>query len=182
MDTLKSVRKIGYAAFGWHVAAALALATMSIVRDLPIEQALFAIPSPRQSLPEQNVYPHELRCATRYPVELNLKYRLATAGDALGCGRTLNISSKGLLFEAFDDFESNLGSAIELYIDWPILLNDACALKFVVGGKIIRSRNTCFAVATLRYEFRTAAVTSGCCEPGIPSTLSSCSRARRGVR
>ena len=104
----------------------------------------------------------DLRSHARYPIALKVRYKLmgTTGVKRAGSGRTLDISSRGLLFEttdAADDaapFHEN--GKIEMDIDWPFLLDEVCALKIVVRGHIVRSDNRRLAVRIDQYEFRTA--------------------------
>ena len=104
----------------------------------------------------------DLRSQTRYPLALRVRYKLmGTHGvKHSGTGRTLDISSRGLLFETADgaddaaSFHEN--GKIEMDIDWPFLLDEVCALKIVVRGHIIRSDSRRLAVRIDQYEFRTA--------------------------
>ena len=86
------------------------------------------------------------RLHSRYPIKLDLQYKLLSRGRVqhLGCGRTLNMSSGGVLFEADDILEITdilPGSpTVELVLDWPLLLGQVCMLKLVVRGRIVRRR------------------------------------------
>jgi hypothetical protein len=102
------------------------------------------------------------RLHPRYPITLDLKYKLLKGRrvEHLGCGRTLNISSGGVLFEANDTLEgkdiSNTNGLVELVMDWPLLLQKVCALKLVVRGRIVRHDTRRLALRIEQHEFRTA--------------------------
>jgi hypothetical protein len=105
-----------------------------------------------------------LRLHTRYPIELNLQYKVITKGriQRLGSGRTLNISSGGVLF-TLDDLQKvmdvvDAAKVVELVLDWPLLLQDICMLKLVVRGDIVRRDGEKFALRVNRYEFRTGGI------------------------
>src|SRR6266851_5797476 len=68
----------------------------------------------------------------RYPITLELQYKLLNKGrvEHLGVGRTLNISSGGVLFQA-DGILPPTGP-IELALTWPFLLEGICNLKLVM--------------------------------------------------
>ena len=98
----------------------------------------------------------EQRSHQRYPIELEVEYRLLTRGRLphLGSGKTRNISSGGVLFEA-------LGSApeagtIEVLVSWPFLLEGVCPLRLVMRGRIVRSDDHGVAIQSNFHEFRTA--------------------------
>jgi hypothetical protein len=92
----------------------------------------------------------------RYPIRLDVEYRLQRKGQVIlrGLGRTLNISSGGVFLSVNDSLE--IGGLIELAIDWPFLLDGCCALKLKIRGLIVRSDVNGIAVETQHYEFRTA--------------------------
>jgi len=98
----------------------------------------------------------------RYPIILELQYKLLNKGrvEHLGAGRTLNISSGGVLFEA-DGLLPPTGP-IELALSWPFLLEGICNLKLVMRGRIVRcdTRSRAIAVKTEYHEFHTAGVRS----------------------
>jgi len=103
------------------------------------------------------------RSHPRYPIALELRYKLLRRGrvEYLGAGRTLNMSSGGVLFERTDQAsktsESALaGGIVELAVSWPFLLGDTCNLKLVMRGQIVRSESKLLAMKIDRYEFRTA--------------------------
>jgi hypothetical protein len=94
----------------------------------------------------------------RYDIDLSLQYKVLRQYQVCqsGAGKTVNLSSDGIAV-AIDDVLSP-GSAIELAIAWPVLLNQTCALKLVVTGKVVRSSGAMTAVRIERHEFRTQGV------------------------
>jgi hypothetical protein len=100
------------------------------------------------------------RMNRRYPIALEIEYKLLRKGRVarLGLGRTLNVSSGGVLFEANEPLAP--GSSIELLMHWPFLLEGVCPLKLVIHGSVVRSDNTGVAVQTKHHEFRTAGARS----------------------
>lgn len=100
----------------------------------------------------------EQRAKHRYPIALELQYQLMDRGGVkrAGTGRTINISSKGVLFET--DQRLPQGACVELALKWPFLLGSVCALKLVVQGRIVRcaANSNTAAVKAESYEFRTA--------------------------
>ena len=85
--------------------------------------------------------PTERRSKRRYPIHLEVQYKLLKHRrvERLGGGRTLNISSGGVLFEA--DGLLNTTGPIELALSWPFLLHGSCNLKLVIRGRIVRTNN-----------------------------------------
>jgi PilZ domain len=98
------------------------------------------------------------RLHQRYPIALNVEYKLLIKGrvERLGSGRTTNISSGGIFFEADDPLPTR--GRVELAMDWPFLLEGVCALKLVMRGRIVRSDTKGIAVQIVQHEFRTAGV------------------------
>jgi PilZ domain len=89
-----------------------------------------------------------LMCVVRYKT-LN-KHKLPLNGN----GKTVNVSSSGVLFTSSDDIP--VGSRLELSISWPVRLNDHCLLNLIVSGKVVRQAAKGLLVVDIkRYEFRT---------------------------
>src|ERR1017187_7461141 len=87
--------------------------------------------------------PLERRSKIRYPVSLKVKYRTVGRSNRIsGVGRTLNMSSGGLLIAA--DQRPELGAKIELNIEWPSLLNGMVPLQLVAIGKVVRCMESGF--------------------------------------
>jgi len=93
----------------------------------------------------------------RYPIELELQYKvLARSRTHLrGSGRTLNMSSGGVLFDV--DQNVPAGAFVELSIRWPVLLQNTSPLTLLVVGRVVRSDAWTVAIKTSRYEFITQA-------------------------
>jgi hypothetical protein len=70
-----------------------------------------------------------------------------------GIGKTVNVSSGGVLFTAPETLAP--GTRIELSISWPVQLDGKCALKLVAQGRITGCWDTSVAVAIESHEFRT---------------------------
>lgn len=99
----------------------------------------------------------ERRASARFPIRCELQFKTSNKRFAIltGTGRTVNISSSGLLFESNSNLP--LGSCLELSIEWPVRLNEKCLLRLIAKGRIIRQNDRQLAVKVLRYEFRTHA-------------------------
>jgi hypothetical protein len=96
------------------------------------------------------------RNASRFPISREVTYRtLGKRGGVSGDGTTINISSSGILFGT--NAPPRTGARLELAISWPVLLNDQCALKLVVRGRVARSEGGYTAVEIQQHEFRTLA-------------------------
>jgi hypothetical protein len=70
-------------------------------------------------------------------------------------GQTLDVGSGGVAFTTENHLP--LDAPVEVSINWPARLNDSCALKLVITGRIVRSSEGRAAVKTERYVFRTRA-------------------------
>lgn len=95
------------------------------------------------------------RVSSRFPIEREVKYRVLNkkGSQEQGGGRTLNISSSGILFTT--EHVLLPGRTIELAVSWPAQLNDACPLKLVARGRIVRFESGRAAIEINHYEFRT---------------------------
>ena len=91
----------------------------------------------------------------RYPIELELRYKVIARSRMQfnGDGRTLNMSSGGVLFGS--DQSLPAGAFVELTIRWPVLLQNACPLTLFIVGRVVRCEDHTVAVKTSRYEFVT---------------------------
>ena len=101
----------------------------------------------------------ERRAADRFPIERDVRYKVLNykSGDEMGAGKTINMSSRGVLFTT--EGHLALGKKLELSISWPAQLNSAVALKLVASGRVIRSERGSVAMEIQHTEFRTQATT-----------------------
>ena len=97
----------------------------------------------------------ERRGSSRFPIERAILFKsLGRKSEAEeGKGQTVNMSSTGVLFAT--DANVTPGRRVELSISWPAQLNDACPLKLVAKGRIVRSESGLAALEIQQYEFRT---------------------------
>jgi len=97
----------------------------------------------------------ERRRSDRFAIERELRYRALNkrGGEEAGEGKTLNMSSSGVLFTSGQTLRP--GRRIELAISWPAQLNNKCALRLVARGRIVRFENGVAAMEIQQYEFRT---------------------------
>jgi hypothetical protein len=95
------------------------------------------------------------RHSDRFPIEREVRYKVLNkrSSEEIGDGKTINISSSGVLFTV----EHMLlpGRRMELAISWPAQLNNKTALKLVARGRVVRFEGGCAAIEIQQYEFRT---------------------------
>lgn len=97
----------------------------------------------------------ERRRSSRFPIERELRYKtLNQRTETLtGLGKTLNISSSGVLFTS--EHELPIGTRLEVSISWPAQLNERCLLNLVARGRVTRHAKGQLALQIQQYEFRT---------------------------
>lgn len=96
----------------------------------------------------------ERRSKVRFPLTVHLRYRLRGSKEpATGDGRSVNISSVGLLFTAEE--ELTVGERLELTLDWPAPLDGVVPLRLFIFGRIVRADGPIAAVKIDHHEFRT---------------------------
>lgn len=95
------------------------------------------------------------RGTSRFPLREEVTYKMLNtrAIKVSGTGKTLNISSGGILFSTEDQLP--MGGTVELSVSWPARLGGTCPLKFVAVGRVVRSDPDKAVVRIERYEFRT---------------------------
>lgn len=99
------------------------------------------------------------RHSDRFPIEREVRFRVMNkrgSTDEAGDGKTLNISSSGVLFST--DQMLLPGRRLEVFINWPAQLNAKCALKLVARGRVVRFEQGRVAIEIQQYEFRTASL------------------------
>lgn len=103
---------------------------------------------------------NDRRAADRFPIEREVRYKVFNrkSGDEVGLGKTLNMSSNGVLFTT--DRHLAPGKRLELSISWPAQLNSSVALKLVARGRVVRSHEGAAAIEIHQYEFRTSSASS----------------------
>jgi hypothetical protein len=99
---------------------------------------------------------NERRGSDRFPIEREVRYKVLNRknADETGLGKTINMSSNGVLFTT----EQYLlpGRRLELSISWPAQLNSTVPLKLVARGRVVRCEEGRAAIEIHQYEFRTA--------------------------
>jgi hypothetical protein len=108
-------------------------------------------------LREEQTLDTDRRGTDRFPIESELRYKIVDAkgGSEPGTGRTLNMSSSGVLFTS--ESQLPVGRRVEVSVDWPAQLNEQCGLKLVAQGRVIRSSTLSAAIRIDKYDFRTRA-------------------------
>ncbi len=100
------------------------------------------------------------RGSDRFPIEREVRYKVLSkrSNDETGAGKTINMSSSGVLFTA----EHLLipGKRVEVAISWPAQLNNKTPLKLVARGRVVRSEDGRAALEIQQYEFRTQGTSS----------------------
>jgi hypothetical protein len=102
----------------------------------------------------------ERRGGRRYGIQLDLTWKLVRRCRLLdtGAGRTVDLSRKGILFDAGRDLPEGLN--VELSIAWPVLLHDVAPLQLTVAGRIVRCEDRIVAIEMVQHEFRTAGMSA----------------------
>ena len=96
----------------------------------------------------------ERRQSTRFPIEQDVRYRLkGHRPPVIGEGRTVNLSSRGVLFTT--DRVLAKGSPVQMEINWPVLLDDSRPLKLIARGPIIWCDGEKAAMKFEGWEFHT---------------------------
>jgi hypothetical protein len=98
---------------------------------------------------------NDRRSADRFPIEREVRYKILNKRNTLeeGTGKTVNISSNGVLFTT--DQILLPGKRLELSISWPAQLDNKCQLKLVARGRVARLEQGRAAIEIQQYEFRT---------------------------
>jgi hypothetical protein len=112
----------------------------------------------RAACASPDVLPANRRLHQRYPIELDLRYKLIHGRQVLngGVGKTHDISTNGVFFSADQALPSGLD--VELSMDWPLRLGGLCHLQVKIAGKVLRSGERGTAVQIRHYEFRTRGI------------------------
>ena len=97
----------------------------------------------------------ERRAAQRLTIERDVQYKVLNRrdGDVEGAGKTLNMSSSGILFTTDEILLP--GRRLELSISWPAHLDNKCALKLMARGRVVRYEGKAAALEIMQHEFRT---------------------------
>jgi len=101
-------------------------------------------------------FPFERRLHQRYPITLDVEYEVPGGNGVrlIGFGRTVNISSRGVLLEISDPLPNRC--RIRLSINWPFFLGGSIPLKLVMYGNIVRVAGNTIVVRVTGHTFHTA--------------------------
>src|SRR5271169_6128765 len=99
--------------------------------------------------------PQDRRRSERMAIEQDVQIRVLNRkdGEKAVNGKTVNISSSGILFSS--DQMLLPGRRLEMSINWPVQLDNKCALKLVARGRVVRFEDGCAAFEIVQHEFRT---------------------------
>ncbi len=99
--------------------------------------------------------PADRRLRVRYPIGCAVQYRVTGRESEItgGSGRTINMSSSGILFATEDPVAP--GTRIQLWVSWPAKLDHKCPMNLVLRGKVVRAEHGVVAVKIEKREFRT---------------------------
>ena len=100
---------------------------------------------------------NDRRGADRFPIEREVRYKILNrkSVDEVGFGKTINMSSNGVLFSTEQHLPA--GKRLEISINWPAQLDSKVSLKLVARGRVVRSEEGRAAIEIHQYEFRTQA-------------------------
>jgi c-di-GMP-binding flagellar brake protein YcgR len=111
---------------------------------------------PRISQDAEALLPHPLverRGAVRFPIDQPMRYKVTSRHPAeSGQGKTLNISSTGVLFTSERPLAP--GERVEVAVNWPAQLDHKHPLKLVASGRVVRATDGAVAISIDRHEFR----------------------------
>ena len=96
------------------------------------------------------------RTSKRFAIQQEILYKILDHRSAFpesGSGKTLDISSGGMLFETKQRLRA--GKRVEVSVNWPAMLDGACPLKLVALGRVVRAEDNRAAMHIEQHEFRT---------------------------
>jgi hypothetical protein len=96
------------------------------------------------------------RSSNRMPIEREVRYKVLGGKKSVkqvGLGKTLNMSSGGVLFTTETPLPA--GERVEISVSWPAQLNNTLPLKLVAMGRLVRAEESQAAISVERYEFKT---------------------------
>ena len=98
----------------------------------------------------------ERRSKARFPLRLGVRYRTLSGAPAQGgTGRTVNMSSCGLLIAPEAEAAIRTGARLQLTVEWPFLLHGSTPLQLIVYCRVTRCQPEEFAVEMDQYQFKT---------------------------
>ena len=123
------------------------------IRLLSDQQPEWRSPIPKCGEPRVGRDKRNRRAAKRYGLDLHFEYRLFGRDGSVqeGWGRTLNMSSGGLL--VVSDQPICKGRTIEITVQLPAQFKDATGPRLLVLGHVLRSDAKRAAIRILRHGF-----------------------------
>jgi PilZ domain len=110
--------------------------------------------NPKQSTFSDPTFgPSERRGRIRFRIALGVRYAAAGRQEIEGTGKTVNISSCGVLITSAHELSP--GTSIGVVIEWPVLIDNNCPLALHAKGRVVRSSYGVVAVQFSTHEFRT---------------------------
>src|SRR5260221_14506525 len=103
------------------------------------------------SIVPSNRWTKERRRKDRFSFVTSLQYRMRRDTKWEGSGRTVNMSTAGILMAADRSFQP--GAQIEISLDWPGLYHDAERMRLGASAEVVRSQGKRTALRILRHEF-----------------------------
>jgi hypothetical protein len=104
-----------------------------------------------------NENPSDRRIKQRFPLQRELRFKLLdqTGAGGGGTGQSLDISSGGIAFttDQYLPAEAN----VEISMSWPVTLENACPLRLVIKGRVLRNQGMSVICTIDKFEFRTQA-------------------------
>ena len=99
---------------------------------------------------------NDRRSKFRFAMERDVRYKVAEDGVvvAAGSGQTIDVCSGGVAFVTEQPLTA--GGFVELSISWPVLLDEACPMRFIVFGRVLRCNGRKTVCSIDKYEFRTS--------------------------
>jgi PilZ domain len=100
----------------------------------------------------------ERRQAERFSIKRSVRYLVVSADplEMLGHGKTVNMSSCGILFTTEQVLAR--GMTVQVEVDWPVKLRGTVPLQLFIVGSVVRSEKGKVSLAGLeivRWKFRT---------------------------
>jgi c-di-GMP-binding flagellar brake protein YcgR len=122
------------------------------------------------------------RSDRRYSIQLDLRWKLIRRKRVLetGTGRTVDLSSGGIMFDAGRSLPAGLN--VELSVSWPVMLHNTAPMQLVIAGRIVRSERHLVAVLMNLHEFRTMGTATEHAMVGAPRAVGGWAAARGARR
>ena len=93
------------------------------------------------------------RSQVRYPIHCNLRFTAEVENGVAvaGVGRTLNISSRGMLLHTRSRLKPE--GRISAEVDWPAAPGERAPLALLILGRVLRCDGSSVALRIVRHEF-----------------------------